>query len=95
VEVDNGILRLELDLSSLAKKMVGAVMVHNSQLADCVKDEIDEMTRNGALESIIRQHARKGIEKAIEQTFTNFTVQTWLQRKFSAAIIGEENAGTA
>jgi hypothetical protein len=92
--MDNGIFRLELDLSQLAKKMIGQVMTHNEQLAECVRDEVENMVESGLLEALIRRHTQNAVDTAVKDCLHAWEVQEWMRKRFTKAIIGEENAGT-
>jgi hypothetical protein len=85
-------VRLELDLSSLAKKMVGQVVRHNSELAACVEDEVNRMLKTGALESLVRRETETAVMKAVKDVMQCWDVQMHLQKKLKEEILGTQKA---
>jgi hypothetical protein len=72
--------------------MVGQVMVHNSQLADAVKSEVDQMYDDGRLEAMIRRHTETAVDTAIKDTLNCWAVQDKLRKQFTEAILGTQEA---
>lgn len=84
---DDEFIRLELNLKTLATKMVGQVVEHNSHIAETVRDEVNRMVANGALESIVRAQTREAVNAAIRDVLTGWQTKQAIEKHVKPAVL--------
>jgi len=84
---NNDFVRLELNLQTMAAKMVGAVVEHNSHIADTVRDEVDRMVKDGGLESIVRAQTREAVNTAIRDVLSGWQTKQEIAKRVMPAVL--------